>query len=471
MKKPSFQIYQIKVTLDNIHPPIWRRIQVPGNITLGKLHDILQNVMGWQNYHLHQFTIHEQIYGDPADDEFGELGTLNEAKFTLAKLIKKEGLKFEYEYDFGDSWEHTLLLEKILPPENDVSYPLCLKGKRACPPEDVGGRWGYTDFLETIHDPSKEDHDTLLEWAGGKFDPEAFDLEVINARLQHPESDSSTDNSNVWPGKMPGPEMVNFEKAFSWMATLPEDQKLIAENLPLRRDMTSLLTYIRENKVVGTQSTGNFPLKAVKEIIAHFVDPPKFEVTLGEHVYKVHSESEVWPLYFLHILAAAGGLVDDNPARRWELTQMGENYLDKPAPFQVWFLCVTWWIQVNWAIASPISYEGGYLPAGFTKLVYKNLLEIPTTDGVLFETFADRIIKEAELVWPIQNRDSAHRILHGLIEYAVIKPLADYAILQIRYEPNKILGGDYLEPASFQITAFGKGLLEAIEETLSWKQS
>lgn len=471
MKKQPSQIYQIKVTLDNIRPPIWRRIQVPDNYTLGKLHDFLQIVMGWQNYHLHQFIIDEEAYSDPAVDEYGELDTLNETKFTLSKVIQAKGQKFKYEYDFGDSWVHTLVLEEILPAEPGVNYPLCLKGKRACPPEDVGGPWGYADFLETIHDPSKEDHDTLLEWAGGEFDPEAFNLEEINARLQHPEIDSSPDNSKDWPGKMPGPEMINVDKAFSWMANLPEDQKLVAENLPLRRDMTSLLTYLRENKVIGTQSTGNLPLKAVKEITAHFVDPPKLEETLGEHVYKVHSESEVWPLYFLHFLAAAGGLIADNLARHWELTQMGEKFLDKPAQFQVWFLCVTWWTQVNWEIASPISYDDGYLPAGFTNLVYKHLLEIPTADAVLFEPFADRIIKEAGLVWPIQNQDNAQRILQGLIQYAVIKPLADYAILQIRYEPNKILGGDYLDPASFQITAFGKGLLEAIEETLSWRQS
>jgi hypothetical protein len=181
-KKPT-QIYQIKVTLDDTHPPVWRRILVPGNTTLLKLHDILQIVMGWEDYHLHMFTIAGEFYGNPADDEYGDLGTLNESRYKLSQLFDSEGQRFSYEYDFGDSWDHTLLVEKILPPEESQRYPLCLKGKRACPPEDVGGVWGYENFLEAIADPNHEEHDEYLEWVGWEFDPQAFDLEEINARL------------------------------------------------------------------------------------------------------------------------------------------------------------------------------------------------------------------------------------------------------------------------------------------------
>jgi len=466
MKKQPSQIYQIKVTLDDIRPPIWRRIQVPGNTTLLKLHDILQIVMGWQNYHLHSYMIEDELYGDPADDEFGDLGVLNEAKFTLSQVIQAKNQKFKYEYDFGDSWEHTLLVEEIFFPEEGVKYPLCLKGKRACPPEDVGGPWGYTGFLEAIHDPQHAEHEEYLEWIGGNFDPEAFNLEEINTRLQRMKQGRNTEISNSWPDEMPSLEMDKFARVSSWIQALPDDQKLVAKNLPLRRDMISLLTYLHENKVIGTQSTGNLPLKAVKEIISHFVNPLKFEETLGEQVYKIHSETEVWPLYFLHGLAVVGGLVAVSLGRRWELTQAGENFLEKPAEFQVWFLCVTWWMQINWVIASPIYYNDGYLPAGFPRLIHKHLLEIPTGAEVSFESFADRIITEAGLVWPIQDQDNARRILQGLVEYVVIKPLGDYGILQVEYEPNKILGGEFRTPASFRVTVFGKGLLEAITETL-----
>jgi hypothetical protein len=182
-KKPA-AVYQIKVSLNGSHPPIWRRILVPDNTTLLKLHDILQIVMGWEESHLHAFSIDGQSYGDPEDDEYGDLGTINEKRVRLNQVIPGEKFQFKYEYDFGDSWEHTLLVEKVLPPEAGVHYPVCVKGKRACPPEDVGGVWGYEEFLEAIKDPNHSEHDTYLEWAGEDFDPEAFDLEQINQRLK-----------------------------------------------------------------------------------------------------------------------------------------------------------------------------------------------------------------------------------------------------------------------------------------------
>jgi hypothetical protein len=181
-KKPT-QIYQIKVTLDHTHPPIWRRILVAGNTTLLKLHDILQIVMGWEDYHLHMFTVGGSIYGDPADDEYGDLGTIDEANYKLSQVIHIDGQRFSYEYDFGDSWDHTLLVEKILPPEEGVRYPVCLKGKRACPPEDVGGVWGYADFLKAVRNPRHPEHDEWLTWIGGTFDAEAFDLDEVNRLL------------------------------------------------------------------------------------------------------------------------------------------------------------------------------------------------------------------------------------------------------------------------------------------------
>jgi len=175
-------LYQIKVTLKGSKPPIWRRFEVTGDITLDKLHLILQVVMGWQNYHLHQFKIGHTYYGEPSQ-EF-DFEVKNEKKVQLQQVAPREKTKFIYEYDFGDSWEHELRIEKILPPPAEKHYPTCLNGARACPPEDVGGIWGYEDFLEIINDPEDPDHEELLEWIGGSFDPEAFDLAAINQSLK-----------------------------------------------------------------------------------------------------------------------------------------------------------------------------------------------------------------------------------------------------------------------------------------------
>jgi hypothetical protein len=464
-RKPT-QIYQIKVTLNDTHAPIWRRILVPGNTTLLKLHDILQIVMGWADYHLHMYTIEGLVYGDPEDDEYGDLGTIDEANIRLSQVIYGEGQRFTYEYDFGDSWDHTLLVEKILPPEEGVRYPLCLKGKRACPPEDVGGVWGYEDFLEAIRDPNHPEHDQYLEWAGWEFDPEEFDLEEINIGLRQMGRGRSKEARNVWSVEGIEPVEEKLDLVSSWPQTLPADHRAAAENLPLRRDTITLLTYLRDNKVTGTQSTGNLPLKAVHAICAQFADPPQLEKVAGDYVWRVRSEADVWPLYFRHVLASVAGLATGGPGRRWKLTPPGERFLAAPAALQVLLLCVTWWTHTNWAIASPYEFGEGYMPAGFSRLTLQHLLTLPVGGRVSFEPFADRIIEDARLIWPIQDQDSARRTLRAIIEHTVVNPLVDFGILQAEYEPHKTLGAEFRQLSTFQITLFGRGLLEATREAM-----
>lgn len=176
-------IYQLKITLANTRPPIWRRIQVPGNTVLPHLHLMFQAAMGWCNGHLHQFTIDGVEYGMP-DPDFG-VEMENEARVRLDKVIPAAGMRFSYMYDFGDGWNHKILVEKIVPPDPGVQYPVCLAGARACPPEDCGGPWGYGDLLEAIADPKHERHGERLEWIGGKFDPEAFDLVHVNRAFKN----------------------------------------------------------------------------------------------------------------------------------------------------------------------------------------------------------------------------------------------------------------------------------------------
>ena len=176
-------VYQIKVTLKGSKPPIWRRMQVTSETTLAQLHRILQGVMGWEGYHLYQFEVSGMEYGDPRMLE--EMEGEDARRVTLETLVRGEKFKFLYEYDFGDSWDHELLVEKILPVEARKRYPVCLTGKRACPPEDCGGIWGYASFLEAIQDPQHPEHEEMVDWVGGEFDPEAFDLEEVNNELQN----------------------------------------------------------------------------------------------------------------------------------------------------------------------------------------------------------------------------------------------------------------------------------------------
>jgi hypothetical protein len=175
-------IYQIKVTLNKSKPLIWRRVLTPDSITLHELHTILQIVMGWTNSHLHQFIIDGDYYGDPEDDEYGEME--NEKRYRLNQFVERKGFKFIYEYDFGDSWEHTVYIEHILPSQKGAQYPVCLEGKRACPPEDIGGVEGYDDLLKIFSNSRHPEHNDMLEEFGEDFDPEFFDIKDINLGLR-----------------------------------------------------------------------------------------------------------------------------------------------------------------------------------------------------------------------------------------------------------------------------------------------
>jgi hypothetical protein len=177
--KKDRAICQFKVTLRNIHPPIWRRIQVWEDATLAQLHRVLQIVMGWEDCHLYEFRISGNIYGvRDLDDE----RTIIDVKRTrLHDVIQHVGTEFEYVYDLGDYWQHDLLLEDIVQVA-DAPCPRCLAGERNCPPEDVGGSDGYEDYLEAMADPEHEEHENMLQWRG-PFDPEAFSIEKINRQL------------------------------------------------------------------------------------------------------------------------------------------------------------------------------------------------------------------------------------------------------------------------------------------------
>jgi hypothetical protein len=177
-------IYQLKITLEDSKPPIWRRIQTPGSTTLAELHHIIQVAMGWKESHLHQFLAGNTVYGRAAPD-MDEAGfeAQDERRARLDKIAPKEGSKFTYEYDFGDGWIHAILVEKILEPEPGARYPRCVAGRRACPPEDSGGVWGYEQLMETLKNPSDPEYEEAREWIGDDFNPEAFSLDQINAEL------------------------------------------------------------------------------------------------------------------------------------------------------------------------------------------------------------------------------------------------------------------------------------------------
>ena len=184
-KENDALIYQMKITLKNIEPMIWRRIQVRENITLFRLPEYIQGFMGWENYHMHEFKINGERYGIPDPDGEAMFGTKikKDKEFNVCDLVS-EGDVFEYVYDFGDDWRHEIIVEKVLEAEAGVGYPVCLAGERACPIEDCGGPWGYEEMLEILKDPGNEEYEEYAEWLGEEFDSEEFDLEKVNGRFE-----------------------------------------------------------------------------------------------------------------------------------------------------------------------------------------------------------------------------------------------------------------------------------------------
>ncbi|RLD59059.1 MAG: plasmid pRiA4b ORF-3 family protein [Bacteroidetes bacterium] len=179
----SVNVLQLKVSLQRIEPPIWRRLEVKDNISFYELHHVIQIAMGWWNAHLFEFSIDNYKIGITDGDMVAE-GTLESKEVKLSRLIDTEKKKFRYLYDFGDNWEHEIEVEKISPMVNGKSYPSCTGGERNCPPEDILGFPGYMNLLNVMKDKNNPEYHGMLEWLGEEFDPEYFDLKETNGELQ-----------------------------------------------------------------------------------------------------------------------------------------------------------------------------------------------------------------------------------------------------------------------------------------------
>jgi hypothetical protein len=177
-------ILQVKITLLRVSkPPVWRRLLLGSEMSLGQLHGVIQVAMGWWDYHMHVFSTQAGEYGVPDP----ELGFLDESRMMLSQLLSEPGNRIRYTYDFGDAWEHEISLEKVLGVDSEQLYPTCVAGRGACPPEDCGSIWGYARLREVLADPSDEEHARVLEWleleSASEFDAAAFEIAPVNNSL------------------------------------------------------------------------------------------------------------------------------------------------------------------------------------------------------------------------------------------------------------------------------------------------
>jgi hypothetical protein len=235
-----------------------------------------------------------------------------------------------------------------------------------------------------------------------------------------------------------------------------------AEKLALRRDMITLLTFVRDKKVVGTQSTGNMPLKVIRELTANFTNPPIPDTNIGNRIYKLRTEEDVWQLYFLHILGEVGGLLQTPRARQWRLTSVGKKFLQTPSLIQLWYLLMIWWHRVNWLVAYPIQGMGESLPPFFNIHTIDSLNKTPVNRRINFEEFADKLIKKAGLTWISQDTTHHAMFLRSSIKRMVIDILTSFGMAEPEYQEKPLGKGKMFELVAFKINDLGKVLLEAM---------
>lgn len=176
-------IIQLKISLDDSNPLIWRRVLVRKSYSFMRLHHIIQTIMGWDSYHLFEFQIDDEQIGG-GDEEMGFYEGKNASRVKLSTYITRPKQRFSYIYDFGDWWEHTIIVEKFLPADKNTVVPVCIDGAMNAPPEDCGGIWGFYELLEILKDKNHPEHKEMSEWLGYDYDPEYFDINEINEMLR-----------------------------------------------------------------------------------------------------------------------------------------------------------------------------------------------------------------------------------------------------------------------------------------------
>ncbi len=452
--------FQFKISLNGTEPLVWRRFRISGSKNLLFLHDVIQIVMGWEDVHLHSFKINQIEYQRYifAGDEFESFE--NEEDYTISQLVKNIGQELIYIYDFGDGWHHTLKLEAVEETSGSSKPAICLDGERACPPEDVGNVSGYYRFLDAIADLEDPEHENLTNWIGGYFDPNLFNLELINERLKKMGKGHSIERQSRWYKRdvLIGAELSQLpDNKLSKKLTGMKNE--ILEN-NARKDIVTLLKYLNKNKVTGTASTGNFPLKHCAAIARKFVVPIEVERFMGYKLMTIQSEKELPELYYYHIFANEAGLIIGGEGRLWRLTPLGESFLKASPVQQLWHLYKSWWDCDTCQIFEQDLAYTDTDKEDLSSALFRCLLEAGEENFIN----ANQILNDDKAIklkiFHALDKDMRLRELKGKLIFECLMPLSFLGALVI-YGNNET---DYIDEVllGFQSTKLGNTLIRLL---------
>lgn len=451
----------LKITLKDIEPPIWRRVKITSCATLLDLHYVIQHAFGWTNTHLFLVNIGSMRFVNSPDWEedayrfqSAELAIL---EGFIPKLLPK-GEKFSYDYDMGDNWNHEILVENIEDSPKAFSGAVCLDGERACPPENVGSVPGYYRLLEDLRDLTDEEYVEAWGWLGYVYDPEALDLNSANLFIRDYFYAAQLSHDTLWTRDLPvyNPHIDLYH---GWIER-PEHHQY-AEDVVFRRDVVTLMTYLRDHKVKGTKATGNFPRKDIQGITAGFVHPPILDQQIGDQLYKLRTEDEVPDLRFIHNFVNMAGLILGGEDKLWRVTHLGEIFLEGTPAEQVWFLTKFWFYHFDWDNCYPFRdvFLSDHLYT-FQKFLLTVILNYPTGKPVDI----NRVLSEIDHLSPdwlsILSYGESEIFKKNLYFVSiVVEPFEKLGLFEVVKEEDERFSGFY-NFTHIIVTEFGKNLLE-----------
>ena len=460
----------LKITLQDIKPPIWRQIRISSKASLLDLHYVIQQAFGWTNRHLFIFEVGsmEFVDSDTWEEDAYQFQSAMLAK--LDDLIPKRipiGGVFSYVYDMGDNWKHEILVEGVDETAQTFSGAICMAAERAGPPEDVGSVPGYVLLLENLQHPGSPAYKRAVAWLGYDYDPEsANSLDEINQSLRDYFKTTKLKEDTYWAKRLPL-HNPGFDFINDWIRNLSPEHRQYAKSLEFRRDVVSLLTYLKDHKVKGTKATGNFPRRDIRAIAARFEHPLRLDQQFGDLVYELRTEDEVPELIFMHNFLNAAGLILGGENMLWELTSLGERFLASAPEAQAWYLSKFWFYQFNWEFSYPFTdaeLSGDIFSFRYDYL--KLLCNYPSGKQVEIK----RVIQDLDRILPgwihVEKRfDITGSTKQRFFVAVLVKNFAKFGFFEVIKTKDDPLDFDYYSYYThIIITDYGKSLMRYLQK-------